>query len=52
MYTEFWWGFFRERDYLKDLGEVGKIISEWVFKKKDGAHGLEWVSTGTDAGLL
>jgi len=52
VYTGFWWRFCRERDYLEDLGEVGRIISECIFKKCDGAHGLEWVSGGTEAGVL
>jgi hypothetical protein len=52
VYAGFWWRFFRERDYLEDLGEVGRIISEWIFKKWDGTHGLEWVRMGTDAGFL
>jgi hypothetical protein len=52
VYTGFWWGFFRERDFLEGLGVDERIISKLTFKKWNGAHGLVWVSVGTDGGLL
>jgi hypothetical protein len=30
--TEFWWGHFRGRDHLEDLGVDGGIILNWIFK--------------------
>jgi hypothetical protein len=35
MHTGFWWGNVREGDHLEDLGVNGKIILQWLFKKKD-----------------
>jgi hypothetical protein len=32
-YTDFWWGNLRERDYLGDPGEDGRIILTWIFRK-------------------
>jgi hypothetical protein len=32
VYTEFWWGNLRERDYLGDPGEDGRIILRWIFR--------------------
>ena len=40
MYTGFWWGNLRERNYLEDLGVNGRIILNWIFRKWDGGHGL------------
>jgi hypothetical protein len=37
MYTGFWWGNLRERDYMKDLGIDGWIILKRIFKMWDGA---------------
>jgi hypothetical protein len=33
VYTGFWWGNTRERDYLEDPGLDGRIIIRWVFRK-------------------
>jgi hypothetical protein len=40
VYTEFWWGNLRERDYLEDPGIYEKIILRCFFRKWDGWHGL------------
>jgi hypothetical protein len=41
--TGFWWGNLRERDHLEDLGVVGRMILQWIFRKWDGGrgHGLD-----------
>jgi len=40
VYTGFWWGNLRERVHLEDPGTDGRIISRWIFSKRDGGHGL------------
>jgi hypothetical protein len=35
MYTGFWWGNLRERDYVEDPGIEGRIILRWIFRKWD-----------------
>jgi hypothetical protein len=40
VYTGFWWGNLRERDFLEDLSIDGKIILKWFFKRWDG--GMDW----------
>ena len=35
MYTEFWLGNLRKRDYLEDLGIDRRIILRWIFRKWD-----------------
>ena len=42
MHTGFWLGNLRERCHLEDPGVDGKLILKWVFKKWDGAHGLDY----------
>ena len=34
--SRFWWGNLRERDYLEDLVEDGRIILEWTFNESVG----------------
>jgi len=41
MYTGFWWGNLREREYLEDLGIGGRIILTLIFKKWDA--GMDWI---------
>ena len=31
----------RERDHLEDTGVEGRIILRWIFRKRDGVHGLD-----------
>ena len=33
MYTGFWWGNLRERDYLEDPGVDRRIILRWIVRK-------------------
>jgi len=35
VYTGFWWGNLRERDYLGDPDIDGRIILRWIFRKWD-----------------
>jgi hypothetical protein len=40
LFTEFWWGKWRERNHLEDTVVDGKIILRLVFRKRE--HGLDW----------
>jgi hypothetical protein len=45
----------KERDHLEGVGILvdGKLISNWVFKKWDGAcTGLIWLRVGTSGRLV
>jgi hypothetical protein len=33
-------GNLRKRDHLEDSGVDGRIKSRWIFRKRDGLHGL------------
>jgi len=35
LYTGFWWGNLRERDFFEDLGIDGRITLRWIFRKWD-----------------
>jgi len=52
VYTGFWWGNLRERDYLEDPGIDGRIILRWIFRKWDvgASTGLSWLRIGTGGG--
>jgi hypothetical protein len=41
VHTGIWWGDFRIRDHLEDLGIDERIILKWIFTKWDGGHGLD-----------
>ena len=49
MYTGFWWGNLRERDYFEDAGVDWRIILRRLFRKLDvGAWtGSSWLRIGT-----
>jgi len=53
VYTGFWWGNLRERDYLGDPGIDGRIIISWIFRKWDVGVGTgsSWLRIGTGGGL-
>jgi len=34
-------GNLRERGHLEDPGIEGRIILRWIFRKRDGGHGLD-----------
>ena len=54
MYTGFWCGNLRERDYLEDTDVDGRKILRWIFRKLDvrAWTGFIWLRMGTGGGLL
>jgi len=54
LYTGFWWGNLRVRDHLEDPGVDGRIILRWIFRKREGGHGLVlmWLRIRACGGLL
>jgi hypothetical protein len=54
LHTGFWWGDPSGRHHLKDLGEDGRIILKWLFKKWHGQTwtGLIRLRIGTGGGHL
>ena len=42
MYTEFWWGNLKERDRLKFLDVVERIILKTILKHR--IRGVEWIN--------
>jgi len=54
VYTVFWWGNLKERDYLEEPGPGGRIILRWIFRKWDvGAWTSSiWLKIGTGVGHL
>jgi hypothetical protein len=36
VHTGLWWGNLKEKDNLEGLGDDGKKILKWIFKKSDG----------------
>jgi hypothetical protein len=40
VYTGFWWGNLRERVHLENPGIDRRIISRWIFRKRDGGYGM------------
>jgi hypothetical protein len=46
VYTRFWCGNLKERDYLEDPGVDGRIILRWIFKQWDVREraGTMWLS--------
>jgi len=45
-HAEFWWGNLRERNHLEDLDAEGRMILNWIFKKRD--WGMDWIDLAQD----
>jgi hypothetical protein len=41
VHAGFWWGNMRKRDQLEDPSGDGRILLKWIFRKRDGGHGLD-----------
>ena len=41
VYKGFWWGNLMERDHLEAPDVHVRTILRWIFKKRDGGHGLD-----------
>jgi len=54
VYTGFWWGNLRERDYMEDPGIDGRILLSWILRKWDVGvwTGLICLRIGTGGGHL
>jgi len=52
--TEFWWGYLRKRDHLKEPDVDRRIILRWIFRKWDVGlwTGSSWLRIGTGSGYL
>jgi hypothetical protein len=46
VYTEFWWGHLRERDYLEDRGVDREIKLIRIFRKLDKR--IDWIVLALD----
>ena len=54
MYTGFWWGILKERDYLGDQDVDERVILRWIFRKWDVGvwAASSWLRIGTGGGRL
>jgi len=43
-----------EKDHFQDIGLDGRVVTKWMFKKRDGSSwtGLIWLRKGTGRALL
>ena len=39
-YSGLWWGNLRQGEHLEGPGVDGRIILRWIFRKRNGGHGL------------
>jgi hypothetical protein len=47
VYTGLWWGNLRERNYLEDPGEDGRITLRWTFSRRDRGS-MDWIELAQD----